>query len=87
MSDIVWNAKEINEFVIQLDDPEGWYSARVKFDGCVDFMRYHNWPKDAAPAGREEDVDYIHICDVDDMIARLQAIKEAAKKHFKEWPC
>ena len=86
MSDIAWNVKEINVTSIQLDDPDGWYSAKVKFDGCVDFYRYHNWPKGKAPAGREEMADYIHICDIDDTIARLQAIKKAAIQHFEEWP-
>ena len=86
MSDVVWNVKEVNDVVVKLEDPEGWYSATVKSDGCIDFYRYHNWPKDKAPAGREEDVDYIHICDVDDMIARLQAISLVAKGQFEVWP-
>ena len=32
----------------------------------------------------ESDKDYIHICDVDDMIARLVKLKEMAKAHFGE---
>jgi hypothetical protein len=82
----MWKVTEINNAVIQLDDEEGWWSAIVKWDGCVDFYRYHNWPKGETPEGREEVSDYIHICDVDDLIARLQALKEAAKTNFDGWP-
>ena len=38
MSDVVWNVKEVNDVVVKLEDPEGWYSATVKSDGCLIFI-------------------------------------------------
>lgn len=43
--------------------------ASFKWDGCIDL--HHN-------------DTYIHICDVDDMIQKLQEIKQTAKSLFRE---
>jgi len=68
---------------LEIEDPEGWYSAVVKWDGCIHFYRHHNEP---IPNTDESDIDYIHICGVNDFIKRLQALKEEAIKHFgKDW--
>lgn len=67
---------------LSLVDPEGWWKAGVKFDGCVHFTRHFNVPFTLGG----EDTDYIHICDVDEMIAMLQALKAEAARHFGEWP-
>jgi hypothetical protein len=64
---------------LALHDPEGWWDATVKPDGCIDIHRYFNAPG--------EDADDLHICDLDGLIARLQALKLEAAKHFgPEWP-
>ena len=70
-----------NEYVLHLTSPDlFYYTARVKEDGCVDFHRYFN--KDTASEG----CDSIHLCDIDDEIARLQALKAEALKYFgKGW--
>jgi hypothetical protein len=35
----------------------------------------------------EDKADYLHICDLDGIIACLQELREAARKHFPgEWP-
>jgi hypothetical protein len=61
-----------------LEDPQGWWRAVVNDNGCVDFYRFHNEPL------YEDDADYIHICNVDDFIERLQSLKEVAKQHYGE---
>lgn len=66
---------------LEIKDPEGWHYAVVKWDGCIHFNRYYNTPKDEQEKD-SEDNDYLHICSVDDMINRLQALKEEAIKHF-----
>lgn len=66
---------------LEIKDPEGWYYAVVKWDGCIHFNRYYNAPKDEQEKD-SEDNDYLHICSVDDMVKRLQALKEEAVKHF-----
>jgi len=43
----------------------------VKFDGCVDIYD-----------GREG----FHICDLDEMIERLQEVKRLAVEYFDGWP-
>lgn len=71
---------------LELKDPEGWYYATVKWDGCIHFNRYFNMPKEMQEKELEENRmdDYIHICSVDDMIQRLQALRAEARKHFGE---
>lgn len=59
------------------------YEIDVRFDGCVHLYRYHIGPVDNI---RERDPDYLHICDLDEMIALLQAVKAKALEHFGEWP-
>lgn len=53
------------------------YRANVKFDGCVHFNRdYH------ASTGGDEDTDYLHICDLDEVIDILTTVRMMAKEHF-----
>lgn len=74
---------------LTLHDPEGWYTAGVKFDGCVHLHRYFNLPRHLRTKQDDERdaPDYYHICDIDEEIARLQAIKALALEYFGEhWP-
>lgn len=74
---------------LTLSDAEGeegdvWYRADVRFDGCVHLYTYGNVPYNE-DSKREDPAccdDYIHICSIDDMIVRLQALKVKAKEHF-----
>ena len=64
------------------------YHAAVKFDGCVDLRQYSNgygWNHECDDNCKCCE-DYIHICDIDDMIDTLQKIKEEAIKHFGSYP-
>lgn len=76
-------APDSTEFCLKLrDENEGW-SASVKWDGCIHFNRYYNGMSIDDKTG--EDCDYIHICDVDEMIERLQELRAAAIVHFDGW--
>lgn len=55
--------------------------ASVKWDGCIHLTRIYNGGIDA------EDVDTIHICDLDTFIQELQALRDACEVHFGDpWP-
>lgn len=78
---------DTHEAWLELLDPEGMYRAGVRFDGCIHFWKAGDNTLTNAPIRNEDHADYIHICDVDEMIARLQSIKARAKAHFgDEWP-
>jgi len=81
------DSEKTKDHWLELKDPEGWYSAVVKWDGCIHFNRYYNEPMDSEyhKTTDQANVDYIHICDVDDMIARLKALKETALEYFGEY--
>ena len=94
-------ANAYTDVVLCLDDAENrdqsrgqaniWWRARVKWDGCVDLYDYANIPYDLDPSRTDSAIAgadcYIHICDVDRLIERLQALKALALAHFgKDWP-
>ena len=64
-----------SEHWAEFRDPEGRYGATVKWDGCIE-------------VSRAVEVRFaLHICDLDDHIARLQALRAAVVQHFGEgWP-
>ena len=78
--------EKTHEYWLEVKDPDGWYSASIKFDGCIHYHRYYNSPMDT-PDRDEEDVDYIHICDIDGEIERLRSLKLMALGFFgSKWP-
>jgi hypothetical protein len=86
----VWKTlpEESNEYRLQIVDPDGWYKAAIKWDGCIDLDTYANTPLTHRKPDEEDACDcYIHICDVDDFIGRLQSLKALALAHFDGlWP-
>ncbi len=80
-----WNIlqDQSSEYMIEVEDPDGWRSATVKWDGCIHYYRYYNTPK-GLDAANDEECDYIHLCDIDDEIARLQALKRLAYTYFEQ---
>ncbi len=87
---MTWKTEETNkgDNWVEFYDPEGWYSATVRWDGCIGFRRFFNSPADSLERRRrEDDVDGLHICDIDEMIEQLTALKAKAKEYFGEdWP-
>lgn len=59
-------------------------SAYIKWDGCTDYNKYDNGytEDDEYSADKEENTDYIHVCYIEEMIQRLQELKQIAKEHF-----
>lgn len=51
-------------------------SATVKWDGCIHLFEI-NSPVD-------EEGQYWHICDINEMIARLTELRDKAREHFGE---
>ena len=72
---------------VELEDKEfGFVEASLNWDGSVDYRKGHNGFKPSEdPTGKN--TDYIHIGDIDDLIEKLQALKEVGKKHFdnEDW--
>lgn len=83
--DIIWRtvSDKTNDAWLEVDDGEGWWSAFVKWDGCLEVTRYFNVPYGE---GNEDNESTIHICDLDEFIARLEALRALARQHFGDWP-
>jgi hypothetical protein len=70
---------DVNFYAVR--DVDGQWRALVRDSGCVDLRRTFQ------PEGNSIDyTDSLHICDIDDLIERLQALKILAAQHFGEWP-
>ena len=94
MSETDWKTEKAETHWLELTsegDETGlhWWSATVKWDGCVDLHRAHNVP--FGTEGRDEDhmafSSDMHVCDLDELIERLQKLRDRAKAHYgKDWP-
>ena len=82
--DLIWVDDE--------DENTHWSNeCSVKWDGCIHYIQAGNIPfekgLDSNSNKREEKGacdDYIHICDIDDMINKLIELKKVAMIHFKD---
>jgi hypothetical protein len=61
-------------------------SVWFKWDGCVDYHKFENgFTVDDKPSKeKSETSQYIHICELDEMIERLQEIKKIAEQYFNK---
>jgi hypothetical protein len=75
---------ELEEYHLYLRDPEGWWTAWVKEDGCIDLRRFHNDPAPEQEEPTAQIVDYIHLCSLDDTIERLQDLRRLVVERFGE---
>lgn len=82
-----WNIKKINktddETVVSVELRDSNYnciSLSFKWDGCINLFKYYNGytPDDNSPEA-QENVDYIHICDLKEFIEQLQEVVVIAK--------
>lgn len=78
-------SKKSSGYTLEIKDPEGWRSARVRWDGCVHYYRYFNTPLGMDAKNDNEENNYIHICDIDEEIARLQSLKRLATNWFAQY--
>ena len=86
---IGWQIREGKKnLYVEVVDSEGWASAIIKWDGCINLRRYANTPLEHRKPNEEDPCDeYVHICDIDRYIAELQALKLKALEYFSgEWP-
>ena len=72
-----WQVTQASEAMLRLATPDGQHEASAKWDGFV------KWDGCVELCHDDED---IHICDVADLIARLQALQALAEAHFGTWP-
>lgn len=83
----LWNIEPINEAVIHLNDPEGWWKAIVIWDGsvhlyeCISQCTEPGFEKNINTEGNYE-YTTIGISELDDFIDRLIAIKKLGYKYF-----
>lgn len=76
----LWAITEDEPYRFVAVDPEGWWRAAVKEDGCISFSRFFNRPL-FAPDREPDDEAQMHICELDDLIERLTALKALADRH------
>lgn len=81
MSREMWQEVQVTEQQLTLRDPQGWFQALAHDDGCVDLYRYFETPQGQNPQNDEE-CCYLHVCDLDEMIERLEALRTRAIEHF-----
>lgn len=76
-----WNIKNKTPGSLTLTSVDGCMNleADVRFDGCVHLRRYYIRPD------FDDVADYIHICDVDELIALLTELRDKATEVFGEW--
>jgi len=55
----------------------------AKKDGCVDITMWCNGADMDNPDNREEDIDYLHVCDLETFIKHLQEVQSQRKL---QWP-
>ena len=72
---------------LEVKEPDGWYTAICKWDGCVHFYRYHNVPYPQPEDDKMALDDYIHYCSLDEEIERLTKLRDKAREFFEdeEW--
>jgi hypothetical protein len=77
----------ISQDTVNGSSDDNWREASVKWDGCIQYNRFFNEPGPSKGENSHPQLeDGMHICDIDEEIAWLQALKAAAIKHFGEWP-
>ena len=87
MNNKYWEVRNVNKSddekrvvsVALKDTVNNSYTATFKWDGCIDIFKYSNGftPEDKMSEEEYTDnVDYIHICDIDEMIVRLTELKK-----------
>lgn len=54
-------------------DGQPLWKFSARWDGCVDIYRFFN-------GKGEEDQNHLHICDIDEMIAKLQRVRQEMVK-------
>ncbi len=80
-----WRQDDKKDYLL-LADPDQYLKAYVRADGCINLLFYdEHWLFEHD----RHSYDW-HICEIDEAIARLQAIKSLAIQYFaqrgEKWP-
>lgn len=86
-----WKVEKVNksndgESVELRDNTGDEIEVSFKWDGCIDLRKYYNGyaPEDKWSKEVEENTDYVHICNITEVIERLQELKEIMEKYGAE---
>jgi hypothetical protein len=74
-----------NEYVLLLTESSGKLHFRVNHSGCVEAIAYMNDSRHGSIKD-QNDVDFIHICDLGEFCDALKLVREMADMHFDGWP-
>lgn len=79
--------KKVKEYegtrnVVLEDEEYGTDEVTLKWDGCINYFIGLNGVKPSDDTTGDNSY-YIQICDIDEMIEKLEALKEYGKEHFK----
>ncbi|MGZ6524026.1 MAG: hypothetical protein ACXVDB_02900 [Tumebacillaceae bacterium] len=67
---------------VELQDPDGWFDANVRWDGMMELHVYHNVPKGEKNERGDQFIDTLHLADIDGMIRRLEELKAVCQHLF-----
>lgn len=78
--------KKVEEYegtknVVLEDVKYGTDEVTLKWDGCIDYRMGLNGMKPSEDS-TGENTYYIHICDIDELIEKLEALKKIGQEHF-----
>lgn len=93
---MVWKVLEKTEYYARFVNQELALFASVKWDGCVEFHRFHN---DAAAdihngvhaekvlkdTRNDDNTDQMHLCSLKETYTALQQLEELASKEIEKW--
>lgn len=72
------NKTEENKiFIMELVNENNDLTVRAKWDGCCDIKKYSD-------EVTKDNIDYIHICELQEFINNLQEVVNLAKENFSE---
>jgi hypothetical protein len=66
----------------ELQDPDGWFDANVRWDGLMELHVYHNVPKGEQNTSGDSFMDTLHLADIDGFIQRLQELQAVCQHLF-----
>jgi hypothetical protein len=72
---------------IELQDPDGWFDANIRWDGLLELHLYHNVPKGETNPDGDQQIDTLHLADLDAFIDRLRELRQVAQDLLdsKQW--
>ena len=73
-----------SENFAELVNPDGFYRAVIKWDGCVHFYKFDNGTDLEDENWRDAECTYIHYCSLDEEIKTLMTLRNIQKTLFPD---